>query len=90
MSLILLRRMLLSFGQTPDSLNRELIRFAQNDIKSITPSEEDSIREMINTGAFPQAGNFEIFSVSGNKVFVWFEPYSVAPYSYGIQKIQIK
>ena len=39
MSLILLRRMLLSFGQTPDSLNLELIRFAQNDIKSITPSD---------------------------------------------------
>ena len=39
MSLILLRRMLLSFGQTPDSLNRELICFAQNDIKSITSSD---------------------------------------------------
>ena len=65
-------------------------KLISNNKKSITPSEEDSIREMINTGAFPQAGNFEIFSVSGNKVFVWFEPYSVAPYSYGIQKIQIK
>ena len=32
MSFILLRRMLLSFGQTPDSSNRELIHFVQNDI----------------------------------------------------------
>jgi|GEM_PF-312610 hypothetical protein len=69
------------------SLYKKLIN---NSKKSIPPSEEDSLREMINTGAFPQAGNFEIFTVAGNKVFVWFEPYSVAPYSYGIQKIQIK
>ena len=56
----------------------------------LTPSEKDSIRAMINTGAFPQAGNYEIFTVDGPKVFVYFEPYSVAPYSYGIQKVQIK
>ncbi len=54
------------------------------------PSEEDSLREMINTGAFPQAGNFEIFMIDDEKVYVYFEPYSVAPYSYGIQKIRVK
>ena len=58
--------------------------------KKMAPAEEDSLREMINTGAFPQAGNFELFTVDGSKVFVWFEPYSVAPYSYGIQKVQVK
>jgi hypothetical protein len=58
--------------------------------KKIPPAEEDSMREMINTGAFPQAGNFELFTVEGSKVYAWFEPYSVAPYSYGIQKIQVK
>ncbi len=57
---------------------------------AITPAEKDAMREMINTGAFPQAGNFEIFTVDGAKVYVFFEPYSVAPYSYGIQKIQVK
>ena len=69
-----------------ESLYKKLI----NNKKSLPPAEEDSLRAMINTGAFPQAGNFEIFTVAGNKIFVWFEPYSVAPYSYGIQKIQIK
>ena len=54
------------------------------------PSEKDSMREMINTGAFPQAGNFQIFTVEGSKVYAWFEPYSVAPYYYGIQKVQVK
>ena len=54
------------------------------------PAEKDALREMINMGAFPQAGNYEIFTVDGARVYVYFEPYSVAPYSYGIQKIQVR
>ena len=65
-------------------------RLIDNNRNSLTSSEKDSLREMINTGAFPQAGNYEIFSVDGPKVYSWFEPYSVAPYSYGIQKVQVK
>ena len=61
-----------------------------NDKTGMPPKEKDSMREMINTGAFPQAGNFEIFTVDGAKVYVLFEPYSVAPYAYGIQKVQVK
>ena len=45
---------------------------------------------MINEGTFPQAGNFEIFTTEKNNVTVYFEPYSVAPYSYGIQKVNIR
>ena len=45
---------------------------------------------MINEGTFPHAGNFEIFTIEKNVVTVYFEPYSVAPYSYGIQKATIK
>ena len=71
---------------TRNTLYKKLI----DNNKKMAPAEKDSFREMINTGAFPQAGNFELFTVDGNKVFVWFEPYSVAPYSYGIQKIQVK
>ena len=65
-------------------------RLIDDDKTGMPPSEQDSIREMINTGAFPQAGNFEIYTVDGTKVYVYFEPYSVAPYSYGIQKVQVK
>lgn len=71
---------------TRNTLYKKLI----DNNKKMAPAEEDSLREMINTGAFPQAGNFELFTVDGSKVFAWFEPYSVAPYSYGIQKIQVK
>ena len=45
---------------------------------------------MINEGTFPQAGNFETFTIEKNIVTIYFEPYSVAPYSYGIQKVKIK
>ena len=48
-------------------------------ITNFTVEEIDKVAEMINTGAFPQAGNFEIFTVAGNKVFVWFEPYFFCP-----------
>lgn len=70
--------------------NKLYKKLIEEDKTGMPPSEQDSIREMINTGAFPQAGNFEIFTVDGTKVYVYFEPYSVAPYSYGIQKVQIK
>ena len=82
-------------GMTIDEVSRvcrsQLYKRLIDDNKNkLPPAEEDSMREMINTGAFPQAGNFQIFTVDGSKVIVWFEPYSVAPYSYGIQKVQIK
>ena len=74
------------------SICRETLykRLIDNEKSAISPTEKDALKQMINTGAFPQAGNFEIFTVDGSKIFVLFEPYSVAPYSYGIQKIQIK
>lgn len=70
-----------------NTLYKKLI---ENDKTGMPPSEQDALREMINTGAFPQAGNFEIFTVDDDKLYVYFEPYSVAPYSYGIQKIRVK
>ena len=70
--------------------NKLYKKLIEDDKSGMPPKEKDSIREMINTGAFPQAGNFEIFTVDGYKIYVFFEPYSVAPYSYGIQKILLK
>ena len=45
---------------------------------------------MINTGAFPQIGNFEIFTIAKKNLTIYFEPSSVAPYSYGIQSVNLK
>lgn len=55
-----------------------------------SPSQIDDLKEMINTGAFPQIGNFEIFTIAKKNLTIYFEPYSVAPYSYGIQSVNIK
>ncbi|MCR5188590.1 MAG: DUF3298 and DUF4163 domain-containing protein [Treponema sp.] len=55
-----------------------------------SPSQEDDLKEMINMGAFPQAGNYEIFTVGKKLIKIYFEPYSVAPYAYGIQTVDLK
>lgn len=60
-----------------------------NNKNIVTPNDEVDMKEMINSGAFPQLGNFEIFTLYKNKLNVFFEPYSVAPYAYGIQKVEI-
>lgn len=81
----------MSYNEISTECRNQLYKkLIDNNKEGLPPAEKDAVREMINTGAFPQAGNFEIFTVDGNKIYVWFEPYSVAPYSYGIQKIQIK
>ncbi|MCR4735086.1 MAG: DUF3298 and DUF4163 domain-containing protein [Treponema sp.] len=69
-----------------NSLYKTLI---DNNDSVSTASEIVDMKEMINTGAFPQAGNFEIFTIKGKKLTVYFEPYSVAPYVYGIQSVEI-
>lgn len=49
------------------------------------------VKEFINDGTEPNPGNFEIFVVKdGNIVTVYFEPYSVAPYYLGVQKVDIQ
>ncbi len=81
----------MTFNEISEVCRKQLYKKLIDDDKSgMPPSEIDSIREMINTGAFPQAGNFEIFIVDGIKVYALFEPYSVAPYAYGVQKIQVR
>lgn len=80
----------MSYNEISSVARNTLYKKLIDNNKKLPPTEEDSLREMINTGAFPQAGNFELFTVDGSKVYAWFEPYSVAPYSYGIQKVQVK
>ena len=81
----------LTYNEISSVCRNQLYKRLIDDNKNgLPPAEKDSMREMINTGAFPQAGNFELFTVDGSKVYAWFEPYSVAPYSYGVQKVQVK
>ena len=81
----------LTYNEISSVCRNQLYKKLIDDNKNaLPPAEKDAIREMINTGAFPQAGNFELFTVDASKVYAWFEPYSVAPYSYGVQKVLIK
>lgn len=55
-----------------------------------SPSSEAERKQWIRDGTAPEHGNYEIFTVDGKNLTVWFEEYKVAPYSCGIQKVRIK
>ncbi len=55
-----------------------------------SPSSEAERKQWIRDGTAPEHGNYEIFTVDGRNLTVWFEEYKVAPYSCGIQKVRIK
>lgn len=80
----------MSYNQLSEICLQKLTKVLIDDNKDITtPSEIMDMKEMINSGAFPQAGNFEIFTIKNKSLTVYFEPYSVAPYVYGIQTVII-
>ena len=45
--------------------------------------------DWIAEGTIPEAGNYQTFTCDGKKLTVYFEPYTVAPYSEGVQKVTI-
>lgn len=49
-----------------------------------------SNKDWIDSGTEPYPHNFEIFLVNEKKVVIYFEPYSVGPYSEGIQAVELK
>lgn len=55
----------------------------------ITGEEVNILTEMIDEGTLPMAGNFQNYTVNNNKLYIYFEQYKVAPYSYGIQVVEL-
>ena len=45
--------------------------------------------DWIAEGTIPEASNYQTFTYDGKKLTVYFEPYTVAPYSEGVQKVTI-
>ena len=45
--------------------------------------------DWIAEGTIPEAGNYQTFTYDGKTLTVYFEPYTVAPYSEGVQKVTI-
>ena len=80
----------LNYNQLSEICREKLTKVLIDDNLAVSSSSEViDMKEMINSGAFPQAGNFEIFTLKGKKLTVYFEPYAVAPYVYGIQTVEI-
>ncbi|MFA6855856.1 MAG: DUF3298 domain-containing protein [Treponema sp.] len=50
---------------------------------------EDECMKWIAEGTAPEEKNYEKFTYDGKTLTVYFEPYIVAPYVYGIQKVKI-
>lgn len=57
--------------------------------KDLDQQTVEILDEMRNEGTTPFASNFEKFTLNGNKLIIYFEPYTVAPYYYGVQEIEI-
>jgi hypothetical protein len=51
---------------------------------------EDDCTKWIAEGTAPEEKNYEKFTYDGKLLTVYFEPYIVAPYVYGIQKVEIQ
>ena len=47
-------------------------------------------KDWIDSGTEPFPDNFEIFLMSDDFVYIYFEPYTVAPYSEGVLEISLK
>lgn len=78
----------LSYVQLSKYCNKTLVeRFSKD--KEYSKNNKE-MQEWINEGTFPTPDNYEIFTVNNNILSVYFEEYTVAPYAYGPQCIEIK
>ncbi len=53
------------------------------DYKKMKIPEINELTEYIYKGTEPNKGNFEVYTVDSKNIYFYFEPYSVAPYSFG-------
>jgi hypothetical protein len=56
---------------------------------SSSKESQDEWEKWIAEGTAPEKKNYEKFTYDGKNLTVYFEPYIVAPYVYGIQKVTI-
>ena len=79
-----------SYKDLSEKCKETLIERLVSSDSSLTKVQKETFLESINTEVFPQASNFERFTLDKNIVNIYYEPYSVAPYSYGIQVVSYK
>lgn len=76
----------LSYIEISDLCREQLCQTLMNQ-EDVNFSE---IKSMIFDGTEPFPSNFKTFTIDKKTVTIYFEPYAVAPYSYGIQKVIFK
>lgn len=74
--------------------NSDYLKFVSNycitELKAFAEKEGDSgINDMITSGAAPDAQNFSEWSIKNDSLNIIFNPYQVAPYAFGIQRVPI-
>ncbi|MBP3709208.1 MAG: DUF3298 and DUF4163 domain-containing protein [Treponema sp.] len=62
----------------------QTLNYGGEDVES-----QDSRKDWIAEGTAPEEYNYQIFTFDGTTLTVYFEPYIVAPYAYGVQKVEI-
>lgn len=66
-----------------------LSKLCRDDLyKKIKPGDDIS-KEMVDQGTLPDEKNFSKFTLSKDQLIIIFDPYTVAPYSAGTQKVII-
>lgn len=79
-----------SYQQLSEACKNALVNRLIDQDPALPAVQRDTFMQNINTEVFPQASNFEKFTLDGKIVNIYYEPYSVAPYSYGIQVVSLK
>lgn len=79
-----------SYQQLSEACKKALVNRLIDQDPALPAVQRDTFMQNINTEVFPQASNFEKFTLDGKIVNIYYEPYSVAPYSYGIQVVSLK
>lgn len=78
-----------SYEELSDICNKDLYKqFIESEKFDLNQDAVENLDNMRREGTAPIAGNFQNFILDGNKVIIYFEPYSVAPYSYGIPEVE--
>lgn len=76
------------FKNEPNYLKR-ISDYSISNLKDQLSGNEMSNSESIEEGAGPQMENFEIFTISRNKITFYFSQYSIGPYALGIKTVDM-
>lgn len=79
-----------TYEELSDLCNKSLYKqYVSDDKSNMTQETVEILDQMRDAGTAPYAGNFQNYVLDGGKLIIYFEPYTVAPYSYGIPQVEL-